>query len=123
MVTLISADHVSCKYTQLAQCQCYSNSWFSSQESVRLPRFGSAAQGLQVPSSDLNAVIYLELSDGDAATLVPLFVKYLKKLFPGAIQHKKAFLAKHWIIHSKAYYLRWPRSFATRANSMSDWVT
>ena len=87
MVTLISADHVSCKYTQLAQCQCYSNSWFSSQESVRLPRFGSAAQGLQVPSSDLNAVIYLELSDGDAATLVPLFVKYLTNLFPGATDH------------------------------------
>ena len=123
MVTLISADHVSCKYTQLAQCQCYSNSWFSSQESVRLPRFGSAAQGLQVPSSDLNAVIYLELSKGDAATLVPLFVKYLTNLFPGATDHAKAFFnIKHSIIYGKAY-LRWPRSFATRANSVNDWVT
>jgi hypothetical protein len=80
---------------------------------------------LQVPSSDLNAVIYLELSKGDAATLVPLFVKYLTNLFPGAIDHTKAFFNnKHWIIYGKAhYYLRWPRSFATRANSVNDWVT
>ena len=86
-------------------------------------RFGSAAQGLQVPSSDLNAVSYLDLSKGgDVATLVPLFVKYLTNLFPGATDHTKA-VFKHSIIYGKAYYLRWPRSFATRANSVNDWVT
>ena len=63
--------------------------------------FDSAAQDLQVPSG--NAVIYvLSKFKGYAATLTPLFVKYLKKLSLARSSTKKAFLAKHWIIHIMA---------------------